>query len=678
MRARRLRLITLTVLAALALSAAIFLAVQESMANRARDETLDRVLMSQTRAELENLVRAISEAVLSVSGNSDVQSFSLARPPLGSVEHYAIYQIVQSFSGLRNMLSTDGIVRDIAAYFPYTDTLVNVNAYYPTRSMFTDIYRVEGLSYDEFAQSISQYTSGRILPAHVYGGNREMLVYMQSLDKGERTALNVLIFLDKLRVQQLIADLETAHGDKYLFVKFGGALLESGAAPEALSLALSMGEEAQGYAVQNVSSVAYRNLTYHLVQPKTMAGAARTRIIAAVLALSALAAIAIAVWLAHAARARKAMEAAPREADQWPIFKQTVLERLTGDPPSDSTPSLGAAFPDQYFQVVILYCGADLPKAAQQTAEELSRLGASAYAIDPRTLALIFNFDEATADHRAAAEMLRSSFRAQSRCAVTACLGSVQPGFDGIRASYEDAVKCYDLRVFTGADATIALGDFACCEGNYAYPMNVEIDLITAARAGNLKKARCLLQALRHENFEVRQLKPDIARIFLSDLTGTIVKIIEYSDPGAFVGNPLLGILSAESVDEAFRSADDVLAAVCQKGAGEQKIDEALKRRIADYLQAHFTDLGFSQTVMAEDLNLSPNYLSSLFKQMFGDTMVSYVNDMRVQKARELLKSADQSVELVARMVGFSSSDAFTRAFKKRTGMTPGNFRQTL
>ena len=81
---------------------------------------------------------------------------------------------------------------------------------------------------------------------------------------------------------------------------------------------------------------------------------------------------------------------------------------------------------------------------------------------------------------------------------------------------------------------------------------------------------------------------------------------------------------------------------------------------------------------MAEGLNVSQAYLSSQFKQYFNVTMISYVNNLRVEKAAELLSNTDTPVQDIATLCGFSNGDALTRVFKKKYGVTPTDFRNGI
>ena len=73
---------------------------------------------------------------------------------------------------------------------------------------------------------------------------------------------------------------------------------------------------------------------------------------------------------------------------------------------------------------------------------------------------------------------------------------------------------------------------------------------------------------------------------------------------------------------------------------------------------------------------ISPSYLSSLFKQDTGTTIVDYINTQRVDRAAVLLATTDRSIAAVAAAVGILDVNYFTKIFKKQLGTTPTQYRR--
>jgi AraC family transcriptional regulator len=98
-------------------------------------------------------------------------------------------------------------------------------------------------------------------------------------------------------------------------------------------------------------------------------------------------------------------------------------------------------------------------------------------------------------------------------------------------------------------------------------------------------------------------------------------------------------------------------------------------RRALEYVH-DYLDRDLSLQEIAAVSGVSPNYLTSLFKQTTGYSLHQYVIRQRVEKARTLLLRSDLSIGEIALQVGFYDSAHFNRHFKRLTGLTPGILRK--
>ena len=78
---------------------------------------------------------------------------------------------------------------------------------------------------------------------------------------------------------------------------------------------------------------------------------------------------------------------------------------------------------------------------------------------------------------------------------------------------------------------------------------------------------------------------------------------------------------------------------------------------------------------VAGKLGLTPSYFCHLFSLKCGVTFVDYVNGIRIEKAKGLLRNTDLRLYEIAERVGFHSQDYFYRVFKKFEGICPREWR---
>jgi AraC-like DNA-binding protein len=81
---------------------------------------------------------------------------------------------------------------------------------------------------------------------------------------------------------------------------------------------------------------------------------------------------------------------------------------------------------------------------------------------------------------------------------------------------------------------------------------------------------------------------------------------------------------------------------------------------------------------IAEHVNVSRNYLSTLFKKQCGTTITDYIHQVRMQRAELLLLAGGRTISEVAYMVGYQNYRDFYRNFVKFTNSSPTRFRQSL
>jgi AraC-like DNA-binding protein len=105
-------------------------------------------------------------------------------------------------------------------------------------------------------------------------------------------------------------------------------------------------------------------------------------------------------------------------------------------------------------------------------------------------------------------------------------------------------------------------------------------------------------------------------------------------------------------------------------GSHAQKIVDAM----LDYVHQHYLR-PISLNDLASAMNMNASYLSALFSQTTGMTFHHFLEEVRLAKARELLRDPRNRIGEVARAAGYASPDAFRHAFKAHEGLSPDAWR---
>lgn len=109
----------------------------------------------------------------------------------------------------------------------------------------------------------------------------------------------------------------------------------------------------------------------------------------------------------------------------------------------------------------------------------------------------------------------------------------------------------------------------------------------------------------------------------------------------------------------------------------EEVNTNSLIKKVMDYMNSHLSDKNMSIKLLADEVYLTPTYLSSLFKKTTGSTIGQYLTEIRMNKAQELLMDTGLKLYQIAEMVGFEDANYFAKTFKKKTGMLPSEYRES-
>ena len=98
--------------------------------------------------------------------------------------------------------------------------------------------------------------------------------------------------------------------------------------------------------------------------------------------------------------------------------------------------------------------------------------------------------------------------------------------------------------------------------------------------------------------------------------------------------------------------------------------------RLKLFIEENYKNSQFDLISCATSFGLSESYFSTFFKDIFGTTFSSYLEKIRLEKAKVLIVENKMDLEKIASSVGYSSSATFRRAFKRVFGVSPSTWKQ--
>jgi AraC family transcriptional regulator len=157
---------------------------------------------------------------------------------------------------------------------------------------------------------------------------------------------------------------------------------------------------------------------------------------------------------------------------------------------------------------------------------------------------------------------------------------------------------------------------------------------------------------------------------FLVDLAKTLYREIKVSGD-----NPLftqsIATVTATHIVRTYSGPRDSLP-LYRGGLGP-----ARERKIRAYIVEHLSE-DLSLDELARVVDMSPNYLISLFRQSTGVTPHKYVVQQRLERARTLMSQSGLTLLEVAQRCGFQDQSQFTTTFRRYFGVTPGQYKRRM
>ncbi|WP_055107291.1 response regulator [Paenibacillus ihumii] len=114
----------------------------------------------------------------------------------------------------------------------------------------------------------------------------------------------------------------------------------------------------------------------------------------------------------------------------------------------------------------------------------------------------------------------------------------------------------------------------------------------------------------------------------------------------------------------------------CKSAVLKETAVSPLVRRAKQYMLEHYGDCTLTLESMAQQLQSSPVYLSRMIKQELDTSFNSYLTQIRIRRASQLLNGTDLTIAEISRQVGYETQHYFSTAFKRTTGISPLQYRK--
>lgn len=143
----------------------------------------------------------------------------------------------------------------------------------------------------------------------------------------------------------------------------------------------------------------------------------------------------------------------------------------------------------------------------------------------------------------------------------------------------------------------------------------------------------------------------------------------DFSDTGKISENAV----SVERTKQYLSALLDLCMEI-RDGIAENR-SKLLLERGKEYMEEHYGDEDISLNTVAAYVNVSPNHFSRIFSQQEEKTFVEYLTELRMNRAKEMLRCTGLKATEISRRLGYKDHHYFYYLFKKTVGCTPGDYR---
>lgn len=265
---------------------------------------------------------------------------------------------------------------------------------------------------------------------------------------------------------------------------------------------------------------------------------------------------------------------------------------------------------------------------------------------------------------------------------VCCIISSVSSSQRDISVLYEDLISASNYRVFYGHGSLIFYKDVCDLKKQeYTYPSKKEELLIDALMLGRIADVERYYYEIINSASEYSYNAFHSAVLHIALSINSAIDKMEKSTGTDFAYNFssfTSRLSSLETLKEINLQFIELFKGIisCIEERKTNKHDELINKTIATITEGYYK-LDLSPEYLADYTDISAIYLSRLFKKVTGKSIMDFITDVRLEKARKLLATTNITANDIALKVGFSSSTYFFTVFKKTHGMTPSDFRKS-
>lgn len=250
--------------------------------------------------------------------------------------------------------------------------------------------------------------------------------------------------------------------------------------------------------------------------------------------------------------------------------------------------------------------------------------------------------------------------------------------------SYNEACQALDCLLNTSDENVFWYSKISWGNKEFYFPLEVQVRLFYLVKAGEKEDAERLLQEIYEENFVHRQLSEEMTGLLVNELYATYIRARSQLKIKEDVGNKELSIKGSggygnKAIKEWYTRIQQSFCRLCEIVSRQKKnYNNQLVDEVTQYINENYTNPQLSLSDVASRFGLTEANLSYYFKERAGENFSTYIENLRIEQACELLRRGEHPINEISELVGYNSDHSFRRAFKRIKCISPTDFRKEI
>lgn len=261
-------------------------------------------------------------------------------------------------------------------------------------------------------------------------------------------------------------------------------------------------------------------------------------------------------------------------------------------------------------------------------------------------------------------------------------ISQVHSYIDQIVNAYQESLKAINHARIKQEKRIVYASEMSTHTDKYDFSIDLEYQLIHLIKLGDFNKSSSIINEIIHANCKKEMPKFSYLKFLIYDIFGAILKSIDGNGLNKLIeaNDPMASLLQANSYKEMNQILVKVLRYACDYNIDTEKQQKksTIREQIDQYIDKNYANLDLNVSKLGEIFNMTPAYLSKLYKQESGITILYALNKARVDASIKLMEETQLNIHEISAQVGYQYSNAFIRFFKSQTGITPGQYKSNL